>query len=142
MCIRDRANLGQDAIPFIRPTRVTNRPANHLSNLPVHAGNLPNNVDILGNFGGDMSPNEALAGNDFVRLLYDYQQKYDYILLEGPALNDYADSKELSLYADKVIGVFAAQSSKITADDESIGFLNSLGEKYLGSVLNRVDRLD
>ena len=89
-----------------------------------------------------MSPNEALQGKDFVRILYDYQQKYDYILLEGSALNDYADSKELSLYADKVLGVFAAQSSKVTADDESINFLNSIGEKYLGSVLNRVDRLD
>lgn len=136
------ANLGQDAVPFVRPTRIPNNNSNHLSSLPVHVGNLPNNVDILGNFGGDMSPNEALAGNDFVRLLYDYQQKYDYILLEGPALNDYADSKELSLYVDKVIGVFAAQSSKVTADEESIGFLNSLGEKYLGSILNRVDRLD
>ena len=136
------ANLGQDAIPFIRPTRISNNKVNHLSNLPVHAGNLPGNVDILGNFGGEMSPNEALAGKDFVRLLYDYQQKYDYILMEGPALNDYADSKELSLYADKVVGVFAAQSSKVSADEESIGFLNSLGEKYLGSVLNRVDRLE
>ena len=136
------ANLGQDEIPFIRPTRISNKAANYLSGLPVHAGNLPNNIDLLGNFGGDMSPNEALAGKDFVRLLYDYQQKYDYILLEGPALNDYADSKELSLYTDKVIGVFAAQSSKVAADEESISFLNSLGEKYLGSVLNRVDRLD
>ncbi len=138
------ATLPESEIPFIRPAGMLNSSGttNHLAALPVQAGYLPNNVDILGNFGGNMSPNEALQGKDFVRILYDYQQKYDYILMEGSALNDYADSKELSLYADKVLGVFGAQSSKVTADDESIGFLNSIGDKYLGSVLNRVDRLD
>jgi len=103
---------------------------------------LPNNVDILGNHGGNMSPSEALASQDFVRILYDYQSKYDYILLEGSALNEYSDSRELAGYADKVIGVFAAQSSKGIADDESVTFLKSLGQKYLGSVLNRVDRIE
>ena len=133
--------FAQSAIPS-QPKKVKTRPWTQISQLPVHPGYLPNNVDILGNYGGNMSPSEALAGKDFVRILYDYQAKYDYILLEGSALNQFSDSRELAGYADKIIGVFAAQSNKTIEDDESVAFLQSLGQKYLGSVLNRVDRIE
>lgn len=134
------ATLPSDQIPFEKGNGAVVYQANKLTKLPVYQGHLPNNVHILGNFGGNMSPNEALGGKDFVKILYDYQQEYNYILLEGSSLNDYADARELALYSDAVVGVFAAQSSKKSADNESIGFLKSLGSKYLGSILNRVDK--
>ena len=134
------ATQPSDQIPFEKGNSPVVFNGNKLTSLPIHKGHLPNNVHILGNFGGNMSPNEALGGKDFVKILYEYQQHYNYILLEGAALNDFADARELALYSDAVVGVFAAQSSKKSADDESVGFLKSLGNKYLGSILNRVDK--
>lgn len=105
--------------------------------LPAVAGYLPKTVRVIPNFGGQLSPNEALAGKDFIRLLYQYQQAYDYIFMEGPALNQYADTRELVVYADKVFAVFSAKSSIENKDMEGLTFLQTLGKKYQGSILNK-----
>jgi uncharacterized protein involved in exopolysaccharide biosynthesis/Mrp family chromosome partitioning ATPase len=101
---------------------------------------LPPNIVVVGNSGGSISPSEALASMDFLKILHEFSGHYDYILIEGAALNDFADSRELVPYVDKVIGVFSAASAMRESDRESVGFLERLEEKYLGSVLNQVDR--
>ncbi|MBK8292827.1 MAG: hypothetical protein IPK96_19710 [Flammeovirgaceae bacterium] len=68
--------------------------------------------------------------------------KYDYILMEGPSLNEYSDTKELIDYVDKVITVFGAETTLNNLDKESIQFLKSIRGKFLGALLNRVQLKD
>lgn len=96
-------------------------------------------VDIIGNFGGGKdSPSEILAGKDFKKMLDNLSLQYDYVILEGPSLNDYSDTRELIEYVDKVIAVFDADTTLTELDHDSIKYLKSIKEKLLGSVLNRV----
>ena len=96
------------------------------------------NVDIIGNVGGRDSPSEIMAGRDFKEMISSLNQQYDYILLEGPALNDYSDSKELIEFADKVIPVFRADTAISNMDKESLKYLRSINGRLMGTVLNNV----
>jgi len=106
--------------------------------LPVRKEHLPKNIDIIGNSSGNLSPTEALAGRDLVRLLHEYSRIYDYIFIEGAALNQYADSRELAMFVEKIIAVFSSNAPIQDADKESIDFLKNQDDKFFGSVLNEV----
>jgi uncharacterized protein involved in exopolysaccharide biosynthesis len=101
------------------------------------------NIYIVGNSGGGSeSPAEILSGRDFTNLVSLLADSFDYVLMEGAALNDYSDTKELVRYADKVVAVFSADTSLRQLDREAIQYFKSLGKKFGGSVLNRVDTKD
>ncbi|MBL7856241.1 MAG: hypothetical protein JNM57_01025 [Cyclobacteriaceae bacterium] len=95
-------------------------------------------ISIIGNNGGNESPSEIFAGRDFGVMLDTLKSTYDYIILEGPALNNYSDTKELVGFTDKVIAIFSADSSIKELDRESIDYLSSLKGKFLGATLNKV----
>lgn len=99
-------------------------------------------VDIIGNIGGHDSPSEILAGRNFKEVIDSLVTQYDYILMEGPSLNEYSDTKELIDYADKVVTVFGAETTLGGLDKESIKYLKSVRGKLLGTVLNRVQFKD
>lgn len=101
------------------------------------------NIYIVGNSGGGHeSPAEILSGRDFGNLITMLADSFDYVLLEGAALNEYSDTKELVKYADKVVAVFSAESAIRQFDRESIQYFKSLGKKFGGAVLNRVESKD
>lgn len=101
------------------------------------------NIFIVGNAGGgNDSPAEILSGRDFTNLIAVLVDSFDYILMEGAALNDFSDTKELVQYADKVYAVFSAESSIKQLDKESISYFRSLGKKFGGAVLNRINTKD
>ena len=95
-------------------------------------------VDIIGNIGANDSPSEIMAGRDFKQMIQNLSARYDCIIMEGPALNDYSDSKELIDYADKVIPVFSASASLNHRDRESVKYFKSINGKLMGTVLNKV----
>lgn len=99
-------------------------------------------VDIIGNIGGHDSPSEILAGRNFKEVIDNLVTQYDYILMEGPSLNEYSDTKELIDYADKVVTVFGAEATLGSLDKESVQYLKSVRGKLLGTVLNRVQFKD
>lgn len=101
-----------------------------------------NGVDIIGNIGGKDSPSEILAGRNFKEVVNSLITQYDYILMEGPSLNEYSDTKELIDFADKVIAVFDAETTLSNHDRESVQYLKSIKGKLLGTVLNRVQLKD
>lgn len=97
------------------------------------------NIYLIGNSGGNDSPEEILHDKDFKGLMEYLKDSFDYIFLEGPAINEFSDTKELVGYVEKVLAVFSAGSSIKQLDDESIEFLKGLGDKVCGAVLNKVD---
>ncbi len=97
------------------------------------------NTDIIGCNEGSYTPMEILPKNNLLMNLNKVAQHYDYILLEGAALNNHADSKELAKYVDGIVTVFSAKSSFGETDKESMRFLKDMGDKFIGTVLNNVD---
>ena len=96
-------------------------------------------IDIIGSVETADSPSEIFAGKDFEGFLKALEQQYDYVLLEGAAMNEYSDSQELLEYSEKVIAVFEAEDRLRRADKESIGVLQSFGDKFMGGILNQVN---
>jgi len=97
------------------------------------------NVDIIGNKGTNHSPSEVFADKDFHNFIEKLSNNYDYIFLESASLNRYSDTKELAEYADKVIAVFSSSSDIKDADKASIEYLQGLGDKFLGAILNKMN---
>lgn len=96
-------------------------------------------ISIIGNNGGNESPSEIFAGRDFGEMIRKLSETYDYIIMEGAALNNYSDTKELIDYTDKVISVFSAESVIKQLDRESIDYMKGLNGKFMGAVLNKVN---
>jgi Mrp family chromosome partitioning ATPase/uncharacterized protein involved in exopolysaccharide biosynthesis len=95
-------------------------------------------VDIIGCATSSATPSEI-----FGRLLPDeafekLKQQYDYIFIEGPSLQDWSDSRELSDLVDHVVTVFAAHHALSELDREALNFIVGLKEKHIGSILNIV----
>ncbi len=98
------------------------------------------NTDIVGCNEGNYTPSEILPKNNLLTNLNKVAQHYDFIFLEGAALNNHADSKELSKYVDGIIAVFSAKNSLGEIDKESLQFLTNSKDKFIGAVLNNVDK--
>lgn len=97
------------------------------------------NVSVLGCYGGNYSPSEVFPDTNFLSDLLDtVDDYYDYVFLEGAAMNQYTDAKELSKHVEGVIVVFAADAAIRQPDHESIDFLKRLGDRFFGAILNRV----
>lgn len=100
------------------------------------------NIDIIGSANSEKSPFEIFNDRDFHKLIIALVQRYDFIFMEGSAMNDFSDSKELMEFVDKVVLVVSADYSISKIDRQSIKFLTSLGERMLGGVVNKVDKGD
>jgi succinoglycan biosynthesis transport protein ExoP len=99
-------------------------------------------IFAIGSEGGDYTPSEILPRENILQHLREYTKEFDYIFLEGPPLNDYSDSMELSQYVDGVIAVFSATHVVKQIDKESMKFFKDLNGKFIGSILNKVDLQD
>ncbi len=97
------------------------------------------NVDLVGCNEGNYTPSEVLPKNNLLDNLRVVSDHYDYVFIEGAALNNHADSKELSKYVDGIVSVFSSKSVIRQTDKESIQFLKRTGDKYVGAVLNGVE---
>lgn len=100
------------------------------------------NIDIICSAEGSESPSEIFAGRDFHKMINALKDRYDYIFLEGAALNEFSDTRELTQYVDGVLAIFSAQSSLTGLDRESIKYLKSLNGKFLGAILNNLNKDD
>ncbi len=112
-------------------------------NPPDELGIVPTSiherVTIISNKCSDQSPLEVFAEAQLRKMLTYYRAHFDYILLEGAALNHYPDSKELAAFADGIVVVCAARETIDNQGQHSLAYLKHLGDKVLGGVLNRVD---
>ncbi len=98
------------------------------------------NISVIGNVGSSHSPLEVLTEKDLHKLISEQSLYYDYILIESAAMNNYADARELIPFVDKVVAVFSANKVLEEEDRNTVNFLRSLGDKFMGVVLNNVGR--
>ncbi|MDP5171357.1 MAG: hypothetical protein NWR72_14025, partial [Bacteroidia bacterium] len=97
------------------------------------------NVDVIGCAQSQSSPAEAFPHELFEQLLVRLSDNYDHILMEGAALNEYVDARELLMYSARILPVFAADAPVQEADLQSIAFLKKHADKVMGAVLNKVE---
>ena len=113
-----------------------------VSQVKAAAKQIGNTIFVIGSEGGDYTPTEILPRENLLHHLRTLVGEYDYILLEGPPLNDFSDTKELVQYVDGVIAVFSAKHIIKQIDRQSMTFFNELNGKFCGAVLNMVDLED
>ncbi len=128
-----------DAKPVLDQYKLSGS-GNNIGNLSdlISMTKIPN-VDIVGCRQGNYSPDEILPENNLLQNLTEVSKQYDYIIIEGAPLNSHSDSKELSKYVDGIVVVFSAKSTIRQTDKESIKFLKSDKEKFIGAVLNGIE---
>ena len=95
------------------------------------------NIDILRGKTLNKTPEEVMSRVSFDELLKQFVNTYDYIFLEGAALNTYSDSRELTKYADEIVCVYNASDEFSEVDKESLQFIKD-SEKLFLNVLNKV----
>jgi Mrp family chromosome partitioning ATPase len=113
-----------------------------LSQVKNAAKEVGPSIFAIGSEGGDYTPSEILPRENLLQHLRSLAGEYDYILLEGPPLNDFSDSKELAQYVDGVIAVFSARHIIKQIDMQSMSFFHELNGKFCGAVLNMVNLED
>ncbi|MDX1905892.1 MAG: Wzz/FepE/Etk N-terminal domain-containing protein [Bacteroidia bacterium] len=96
-------------------------------------------MDVIGCEGSNLSPAELFNSEDFENLLIELTEQYDFILMEGPQLNSFSDTRELERYAARVIPIFSATHTVNTLDQISLEYLRTLDAKAMGAVLNKVE---
>jgi Mrp family chromosome partitioning ATPase/uncharacterized protein involved in exopolysaccharide biosynthesis len=99
-------------------------------------------IDIIASKGGSYTPSELLPTQNILGQLDHLLKEYDYVILEGPAMNQHADSHELVRYVDGVLAVFGADEKISPADTAMLEKLESMEKTVIGTVLNRVARAD
>ena len=97
------------------------------------------NVDIIGCRGGDYTPSEILPKNHILNYMNELLEHYDYVLFEGAPLNGFTDTRELAQYADGIVAIFSAKLTLTPIDKESIKYFKTVGDKFIGAILNQVD---
>lgn len=93
---------------------------------------------VLGNEGGDASILEVNTEAAIQHKLDLLKNEFDVIIIEIPSLDTHNRAKEWVDFTDKLATVFTAGKSVRAPEKEHIAYLNSLGTKMSGWVLNKV----
>lgn len=96
-------------------------------------------VDVIACRASGLSASELLGNKNVRAFVTNLRRYYDYVLIEGAALNHYTDSKELANAADAVVAVLSAQTSISNDDQGGISYMHDLRHKFIGIILNKLN---
>ena len=99
---------------------------------------ISKNVFILGSRTSSLSPREILSQYNFEFILDKLKENFDYIFLEGAALNEFSDAKELVPYSESIITILSAKSEYKQQDKDSVNYLKGLNSKRGPVILNNI----
>ena len=99
-------------------------------------------ITVMSNKGGDGSllevNNEKIIRDKFEKL----KSVFDIIIIEASSLNTLNKSKEWNKFTDKILTIFEAGNRLRDHEMKHIDYLKSLNGKFMGWVLNVVNKLD
>lgn len=103
-----------------------------------HAKTEQEGLYIIGCKSRNVTPSEELYNLDMKSFIEELKEEFDFILVEGAALNHFADSKEIAVFSDGIFTVFAADDTLSRADQDSLKFISENQTKNFGAILNKV----
>ena len=83
-------------------------------------------------------PAELLQSPRLAALLEEAKERFDFVLIDCPAIMGLADTLSVAPYADASIVIARVESSKRTAIVRAIARLEQVGGRFVGAVLNDV----
>jgi len=111
-----------------------------LGNMPDFQGS--SKITVLSNKGGDGSLFEISNENIIAQKIEKLRDAFDVIIIEASSLDTLNKSKEWNRYADKILTVFEAGKNIKHSQKPNIEYLKNLNGKFMGWVLNVVNKLD
>lgn len=97
-------------------------------------------ITFMGNKGGDISILEVSDEGTIRTALQSLKNAFDVIIMEAPPLNALNRSKEMSLFAEKILTVFEANRSFNEAGKQQVNYLTHQKGKFIGWVINLVNK--
>ncbi len=104
--------------------------------------NIATNIYLLGSKQSHLSPQEIFASYEIEKVFDFLKNKFDYIFMEGAALNEFSDTKELLNYCSYLIPVFSSNSEIKNVDKPSLEYLNTIRNKLGPIILNCKSRIE
>jgi capsular exopolysaccharide synthesis family protein len=98
------------------------------------------NLDILTSGVEIPNPAEVLNSAAFVRVLREFSQRYDRVIIDSPPVGPVADGQILSALCDVTLLVLRAEISTRRHSRQARDSLLSVGGRILGAVVNDVQR--
>jgi len=97
------------------------------------------NLKVMTAGANTVNPVELLSNQRMTQFLNQAKQKFDYIVLDTPAIIPYADSKILVSLADGAILTIRARKTRREIIDRTQSILDKLDAKILGFVLTGIE---
>lgn len=97
-------------------------------------------ITFIGNKGGDTSILELSSEQRINDLLRHFKTMFDIIIIEAPSLDALNRSKEMSLFAEKILTVFEANRDITDARKHHVDYLKNQNNKFIGWIINLVDK--
>lgn len=110
--------------------------------LPDFVSNASSNISVLSNKGGDGSLFEIGSQSNIKEKLEKLKNAFDIIIIEASSLNTLNKSKEWNVFSDKILAVFEAGKDIKSHEKKNIDYLKNLDGKFMGWVLNVVNKHD
>ena len=96
------------------------------------------NIDLIISRNFNDSPLEIFSKAKLDESLEHYLKNYDFVFMEGAALNFYSDSKELSRYSSVIIPVYSIDDKLESTSKTSIKFIEENSKNEVKMLLNKV----
>jgi polysaccharide biosynthesis transport protein len=107
-------------------------------NIAIYTFDQGDNITVLGNHGIDQWLFEIQNQEEIEQKLLELKNDFDMVLIEAPAINAPNQAKEWIAACSRVMTVFEANTNLTKEMKNSMEFLQSFGDKYIGSVINKV----
>ena len=88
---------------------------------------------------GTIPPNplELVSSRRFERLITDLRRQYDFIVIDTPAVSQYADALQVATLAQRVLVVSRSEATSLQSLKDMLRRLNVTGSRVLGAVINK-----
>jgi len=110
--------------------------------IPGFASQSSYKITVLSNKGGDISLFEVGSETLIKEKIEKLRQVFDIIIIEASSLSTLNKSKEWNRFADKILGIFEANKKIKTSQMASIEYMKGLDGKFIGWVLNVVNKFN
>ena len=126
------------ALDLLREPGLTNLLVGDANPREALRPNILPNLDVLPSGPFPPNPSELLNSTTMKRLLKDFEERYDQVVIDSPPMLAVTDSAVLAAHTDGVVLVLRSGETEQRAAERSVDQLRRLDVRVFGAVLNGV----